>query len=233
MTDVEMMTWVILSLELSVVLFAIVVAQFVWGWFRGRQMRGTVAALMTQIEKQRSARTGQLTDLLGEDCPQEVLDHAVQSLLEREKALLKAITESIRSQNEADSRRVPAAVSALTETALVEGRNSVPPAEPDPELLEENADLRTELASARADLDALDAEYRAAFDKSEAAEPPPQAAKPTRPAPLDEPPLDVDALGRDLADEFASDDLSGEVINLDDDLVDAEDTDDSKQADAA
>lgn len=227
MTNIEMMTWVILSLELSAGLMALVIGLVSWSWFRDRRMSGAVNTLIEQVDKHHRVRSQQITALLGAECPPDVLEHAVQVCLERERALLWAVADSIRSRGNSNAELVPSAVQALTEVAMESGRQSVPIPEPDTSLIEENGSLKNELASTRQELDALDQEYRAAFEKKQTEDaaarvPVAVAAAPVAPPPAPEPEEEIGAPDLDfdeLAADLASMETAGEVIRLDEDEV--------------
>lgn len=186
MTHIELMTWLILSLEVSAGLLVALIALGVWTWRRHSRLSGTVDRLVGQIERAQKLRGGEIAGLLGERCPAEALEQAVQACLDRERALLMAVAESLRQRGDTDAGKVPSAVQALTEAAVGAGQRSVPPEDPNPALLEQNAELResrdglagqlaqtreaqdslaTQLAETREAFDVLDQEYRAAFER--------------------------------------------------------------------
>jgi len=186
MTHIELMSWLILSLEVSAGLLMALIVLGTWSWRRHSRLAGTMDRLVGQIERAQKQRGGELTGLFGERCPAEVLEQAVQTCLDRERALLMAVAESLRQRGDADPGRLPSAMQALTQAAVEAGQRSVPPEDPNPEILEQNAELReshtdlalrlaqtletqeglaSALAETREAFDVLDQEYRAAFER--------------------------------------------------------------------
>ncbi len=203
MTQIELMTWLILSLEVSAGLAVVLIVLGLWTWRRQRALAGTGDRLVGQMERAQKQRGGEISQLLGERCPAEALDEAVKVCLERERALLVAVAESLRQRGDTNPSRLPSAVQALTEAAVEAGQRSVPPEDPNPEILEQNAELREtrdalanelaanleakeelaqELADTREAFDVLDQEYRAAFERQAADKGAAQGAGPAREA---------------------------------------------------
>ncbi|HAZ61252.1 MAG TPA: hypothetical protein DCY89_06755, partial [Gammaproteobacteria bacterium] len=193
----------ILSLEVSAGLIVALIVLGLWTWRRQRALAGTVDRLVGQMERAQKQRGGEISQLLGDRCPAEALDEAVKVCLERERALLLAVAESLRQRGDTNPSRLPSAVQALTEAAVEAGQRSVPPEDPNPEILEQNVELREtrdalanelaanlearqelvqELADTREAFDVLDQEYRAAFERQAADKGAAQGADPAREA---------------------------------------------------
>jgi hypothetical protein len=193
MTYIELMTWLILAVELSAVLLVALVALAVWTWRANSRMAGTVDQIVGQMERAQKVRGSELVSLLGERCPSDALEQAVELCLQRERALLLAVAESLKHRGAMGPERVPSAVQALTAAAVEAGQASVPPEDPNPELMAENEELRSareelanELAGTREAFETLDEEYRRAFERQQQGTEESSAAAPspaTRPSP--------------------------------------------------